>query len=143
MRVETGDGDAWVLDAAAGQELDQKLSDSDDLGSSEIGRDVNERNMRRDKRDSDLAPGEAHRKIVYSAALGKELGLAGKGKPRGMQPFLRDRTSDHRLDFSASGQRHRFLERFNSMLCRSKSGFAWCKCVASADDQIFDSRREK
>ena len=141
MRVETGDGDPRVLDSAAGKEGGEKLSDSYDLRSSENRGNVNERNMRRDQRDSNLAPGEAHRKIVYAAALGKELGLAGKGEPRGVQPSFRDGTSDDRLDFSGPGQRYRFLERFNSMLCRSKPGFSWCKCVASADDQIFDSRR--
>lgn len=143
MRVEPSNGDARMPDAPTQKEPGEELSDSDDLRSSENAGNINQRNMRGGKRDSDFAAGEAHRKIVYSAAVGKEFGLAGKGKARSMQPFLRDWTGDNRLDFSGPGQRHRFLERLKGMLCRSKPRFAWSKGIARADDYIIDPLRQE
>ena len=143
MRVEPSHGDARMPDAPTQKEPREELSDSDDPRSSENAGNVDQRNMRGGQSDSDFASGEAHRKIIYSAAVGKEFGLTGKGKAGFVQPFLRDWTSDNRLDFSGPGQRHRFLECLKSMLCRSKAGFAWSKGIARADDYIVDPLRQE
>ena len=82
VRVETGHGDARVSDASADEEVREKLSNSHDFRRRQESGNVNQRNMRRDERDSDLAAGQAHGEIVDSAAFGEKFGLAGKGKAR-------------------------------------------------------------
>lgn len=142
VRVQTGNCNTRPTDAANGKERGQEASHSHDFRLTQKFWDIGQRNMRRDKRDGDLAARQAHRKIADPATLREEFGLSREIKTCAVHGFLGYRAGNDCLDLSRSGQRDGLFECLDSMLRGSKFGSSWRKGICRADEPIVDISRK-
>lgn len=92
--IESGDGDARVTDAAALEKSGGELADADDALDGEKLRHAGERFVNCGEADAEGGSSEEHAVVGHTEGVGEKLGLTGKGKPEGLQPFFGNRAGD-------------------------------------------------
>ena len=100
MGIQSRNSNSGIWFTSTQQKLTQQFTNAHDLLSGQLVSDLTYWHVCCDECDRERTAGEAHSKILYLRARGKEFRLSGKMIPDLMQCMFADRAGDDGIPFT-------------------------------------------